>query len=101
MASWQHTEHYAPVYAGDYLEVRAWISRYGNTSREFTAEVYKVCELADGGVTSACNVIEPPVLVAKASGIGVIPKEMNRGPQIPKDKIPYIPNNGKKWWAKE
>ncbi len=101
LASWKHIEQYIPVYAGDYIEIKAWISRYGNTSRDFEVEVYKVCEPADGGVTGACNIIEPPQLVAKASGVGVIPQEANRGLQVAKEDIPYVPHNGVMWWEKK
>ncbi len=47
LACWKHVEQYVPVYLGDYLEVKTWVSRWGNTSFDWEAEVYKVCELAD------------------------------------------------------
>lgn len=102
LACWKHVEQYVPVYLGDYLEIKTWISRWGNTSFDWGAEVYKVCELADkSGQSSACNIIEPPVLVAKGSYVGVIPKEMNRGFQVPKEDIPFQPHNGEMWWEKK
>lgn len=55
-----------PVMLGDYLEIKTWVSRYGNTSFDWEAEVYKTCELVDqSGTSSACNIIDPPVLVAR------------------------------------
>ena len=47
LASWKHIEQFIPVVLGDYLEVRTWVSRFGNTSFDWEAEVYKVCELVD------------------------------------------------------
>jgi len=99
LASWRHIEQFEPVVLGDFLEVKTWVSRYGNTSFDWEAEVYKVCELADkSGASSACNIIDPPKLVAKGSFVGVCPKNVNRGFQVPKEEIPYIPHNGVMWW---
>lgn len=101
LASWKHIEQFVPVLLGDYLEIRTWVSRFGNTSFDWEAEVYKVCELVDkSGNSSACNIIDPPVLVAKGSFVGVCPKSMNRGFQVPKEQIPFIPHNGEMWWEK-
>ena len=33
-----------PLYAGDYVEVTAWITKAGNTSRKMEFEAYKVIE---------------------------------------------------------
>lgn len=102
LASWKHIEQFVPVVLGDYLEVKTWVSRFGNTSFDWEAEVYKTCELVDkSGASSACNIIDPPVLVAKGSFVGVCPKSMNRGFQVPKEEIPYIPHNGVMWWEKK
>lgn len=102
LASWRHIEQYIPVVLGDYLEIKTWVSRYGNTSFDWEAEVYKVCELEDkSGQSSACNIIDPPVLVAKGSFVGVCPKEVNRGQQVPKESIPFIPHNGSNWWEEK
>ena len=99
LASWKHIEQYVPVALGDYLEIKTWVSRYGNTSFDLEAEVYKTCELADkSGASMACNIISPPVLVSKGSFVGVTPKETNRGFQIPKEDIPFTPHNGIMWW---
>ena len=99
LACWKHIEQYVPVFAGDYVEVKSWFSRYGNTSRDMEAEVYKVCESADGGKTTACNLIDPPILVAKGSAVGVSPKDLDRGLQVKtREEIPFIPNDGKNWW---
>ncbi len=68
-------EFKAPVYAGDYLEVRARITRVGNTSRTMSFEAYKVIA-ADPTPEqpSRAKVLQEPVLVARASGTCVVPK---------------------------
>ena len=65
----------APVYAGDYIEVRARITKVGNTSRRMIFEAYKVIEsLRDPENPSSCRVLEEPILVCKAEGTCVVPK---------------------------
>ena len=75
-------EFKAPVCAGDFLEIEAWIDRVGNTSRHMQFRAYKVimnAEIKD--CPSACNVLDPPLLVARASGTCVVPLPQQRGPQ--------------------
>ncbi len=72
-------EFKAPVYAGDYLEVSAWIDKAGNTSRHMLFEAFKVITGAGiEGCPSACDVLEKPLLVTRASGTCVVPKEFQR-----------------------
>ena len=72
-------EFIAPVYAGDYLEVKGKITKIGNTSRKMYFEAYKVISNAKiPEQDSACDILNPPVLVAKASGTCVVPKEKQR-----------------------
>jgi 3-aminobutyryl-CoA ammonia-lyase len=99
LACWKHIEQFEPVYLGDYIEVKAWFSRFGNTSADFEAEVYKVAApAAQGAGEGACDIIDPSVLVAKGSGVGVTPKNINRGLQVPKEAIPYEAADGRLWW---
>ncbi|ACB85454.1 hotdog fold domain-containing protein [Natranaerobius thermophilus] len=80
--AYQEVEFLAPVKSGDFIEARGEITRVGNSSREMKFEAYKVIENA--GIeeqTSACNVLEEPVLVCKAKGTCVVPKDMQRGKQ--------------------
>jgi 3-aminobutyryl-CoA ammonia-lyase len=82
--AYDNVEFKAPVYAGDYLEISGWIDREGNSSRHMQFEAYKV--ITGAGLKeqpSACNVLVPPQLVARASGTCVVPKELQRGPQPP------------------
>jgi 3-aminobutyryl-CoA ammonia-lyase len=80
--AYDKVEFKAPVYAGDYLEVRARITRVGNTSRVMEFEAYKVIA-ADPTPEqpSRARVLEEPVLVARASGTCVVPKQFQRGAQ--------------------
>lgn len=69
----------APVYAGDYIEAYGKIVSKGNTSRKMQFAAFKVitsANLADN--VSACDVLEKPILVCKAEGVCVVPKEKQR-----------------------
>ncbi len=65
-------EFLAPVHAGDYIEVYGKITEFGNTSRKMYFEAYKVIVPIEGK-EGACEVLEKPLLVAKASGTCVVP----------------------------
>ncbi len=72
-------EFISPVYAGDFIEVIGEITKFGNTSRKMYFEAYKV--ITNSGLEdqdSACDVLNPPILVAKASGTCVVPKDKQR-----------------------
>ncbi len=72
-------EFVAPVYAGDYLEIFGEITKIGNTSRKMYFEAYKVITNAKlPQQDSACDILNPPILVAKASGTCVVPKDKQR-----------------------
>lgn len=79
-AGYANVEFKAPVYAGDYIEARGWISRVGNSSREMQFEAYKVIVPAqgDGLAASAADLLDEPVLVCKATGTCVTPKALQR-----------------------
>lgn len=86
--NYKDVEFLAPVYAGDYIEAIGWITRIGNTSREMCLEAWKVIEpIRDANVPSACRIIDPPILVAKATGVCVVPKECQRGFQVPMEEL--------------
>lgn len=71
-------EFLAPVHAGDFLEVTGEIVRVGASSRAMRFEARKVIaprrEISD----SAAEVLAEPVLVCRASGTCVVPKERQR-----------------------
>ena len=67
-----------PVYAGDYIEVTGWITHKGNTSRKMEFEAHKVIEALPDIHPSTAHVLEEKVLIAKASGTCIVPKDLQR-----------------------
>jgi len=73
--AYDSVEFLAPVYAGDYIEAEGEIVKLGNTSRAMKFEARKVIRSTGG---SSAEVIEPPIVVCRASGTCVTPKEKQR-----------------------
>ncbi|MCL2008676.1 MAG: hypothetical protein FWG77_11405 [Treponema sp.] len=71
-------EFMAPVYAGDYIEAEGEIVSTGNTSRKMVFNAKKVIIPRPDINDSACEVLSEPLLVCKASGTCVVPKEKQR-----------------------
>jgi 3-aminobutyryl-CoA ammonia-lyase len=71
-------EFLAPVYAGDYIEARGTITNVGNTSRAMRFEARKVIAVRPDVNESAADVLGEPVLVCRASGTCVTPKDKKR-----------------------
>jgi len=71
-------EFLAPVYAGDYIEARGEIVSQGNSSRKMVFEAYKVIVPRPDISDSACDILDEPILVARASGTCVVPKDKQR-----------------------
>ncbi len=71
-------EFLAPVYAGDYIEAYGEITTVGNTSRKMTFEARKVIRAAPEINNSAAVVISPPIVVCRATGTCVTPKDKQR-----------------------
>lgn len=76
--AYDSVEFIAPVYAGDYIEAVGEITNVGNTSRKMTFEARKVIvprpEISD----SACDLLAEPIVVCRASGTCVVPKNCQR-----------------------
>ena len=68
----------APVYAGDYIEAEGTITAAGNTSRKMAFEARKVIRSAPEVNDSAAEILEPPIVVCRATGTCVTPKEKQR-----------------------
>lgn len=75
---YDEVEFLAPVYEGDYIEATGRIVKVGNTSRtmEFTAR--KVVAARRDVGDSAADFLAEPVIVARAKGVCVTPKELQR-----------------------
>lgn len=72
-----NSEFLAPVRAGDYLEIRGRIVAAGKSSRTIELTAHKVIELVNPN-DSAATVLDPPLLVAKATDVAVVPVEKQR-----------------------
>ena len=71
-------EFLAPVYAGDFIEAVGEIVNVGNSSRKMTFEARKVIVPRPDINDSACDVLEQPIVVCKASGTCVVLKDKQR-----------------------
>ncbi len=68
----------APVYAGDYIEATGEIIEIGNTSRKMKFEARKVIVPRPDISDSAAEVLETPIVVCRATGTCVTPKDKQR-----------------------
>jgi len=71
-------EFLAPVYAGDYIEAVGEITEVGNTSRKMVFEARKVIIPRTDISETACDVLETPIVVCRATGTCVVPKAKQR-----------------------
>lgn len=77
--AYDEVEFLAPVVAGDYIEAVGRITHVGNTSRKMEFEARKVIRLIeDAEVPSQAEVLDEPIVVCRASGTCVVPKELQR-----------------------
>jgi len=76
--AYDNIEFLAPVYAGDFIEAKGWITSEGNTSRKMAFEAWKVIAPRPDLSDSAAEVLAEPVLVCRASGTCVTPKNKQR-----------------------
>ena len=75
---YDEVEFLAPVYAGDYIEAYGEITKIGNTSRAMEFVAKKVISARTDISPSAADFLDEPVIVCKAKGICVTPKESKR-----------------------
>lgn len=71
-------EFLAPVYAGDFIEAVGEIVKVGNSSRKMIFEARKVIVPRPDINDSACDVLEEPIVVCKATGTCVVLKDNQR-----------------------
>lgn len=76
-------EFLAPVYGGDYIEVEGRVTEVGNTSRKMKFEARKVItpiQPNEAGylAPSSARVLETPIVVCRATGTCVTPKNLQR-----------------------
>ncbi|MDY6327305.1 MAG: hotdog fold domain-containing protein [Bacteroidales bacterium] len=76
--AYDNVEFLAPVYAGDYIEAVGEITHVGNTSRKMVFEARKVIRPRTDISDSAADVLDEPIVVCRASGTCVVPKQCQR-----------------------
>lgn len=79
LRAYENVEFLEPVHSGDFLEVVGKITKVGNSSREILFEAFKIISSSkDSNQKSACDVLNPPILVAKAIGTAVVTRDKQR-----------------------
>jgi 3-aminobutyryl-CoA ammonia-lyase len=76
--AYSSVEFLAPVKAGDYIEAEGEIIRVGNSSREMRFEARKIIVSRPDLSDSAADVLAQPVVVCRAIGTCVTPKDKQR-----------------------
>ncbi len=77
--AYDSVEFLAPVYAGDFIEAEGEIVSMGTTSRKMRFEARKVIKPRPDVNDSAADLLPQPVVVCRASGTCVVPKDKQRG----------------------
>lgn len=77
--AYDNIEFLAPVYAGDYIEAVGELIGWGNTSRKMVFEARKVIVPRNDINDSAADFLHKPIVVCRASGTCVVPKDKQRG----------------------
>ncbi len=77
-AGYDSVEFLAPVYAGEFIEAVGEITKVGNSSRKMVFEARKVIVPRTDISDSACDFLEDPIVVCRASGTCVVPKDKQR-----------------------
>ncbi|CAM3122542.1 MULTISPECIES: hotdog fold domain-containing protein [Corallococcus] len=72
-------EFLAPVYAGDFIEAEGEIVSMGNSSRKMRFEARKVIRPRPDVNDSAADVLPEAIVVCRATGTCVVPKDKQRG----------------------
>ncbi|MBL7685163.1 MAG: 3-aminobutyryl-CoA ammonia lyase [Deltaproteobacteria bacterium] len=74
LRAYETLEFLAPVYAGDFIEVKGEMIQKGKRSRRMKLEAYKVIEASrDPMHPNAAKPLDPPLLVVKAEAVCVVP----------------------------
>ncbi len=76
--AYDSVEFLAPVRAGDYIEASGEIVETGKTSRKMLFVAHKVIAARPDISDSAADVLDPPIVVVRASGTCVVPANLQR-----------------------
>ena len=77
-AGYEKIEFLAPVFAGDYIEAEGEIINVGNSSRKMSFVARKVIRPLPEISDSAAEYMTEPIIVCRAVGTCVTPKEKQR-----------------------
>ena len=75
---YEDIEFLAPTHAGDYIEAYGEITKIGNTSRAMEFVATKVVAARPDISPSAADFLEEPIVICRAKGICVTPKDAQR-----------------------
>ncbi len=75
---YDEVEFLSPTYAGDYIEAYGEITKIGNTSRTMEFVAKKIVAARPDVSASAADFLEEPIVVCRAKGVCVTPKESKR-----------------------
>ena len=78
LAGYASVQFLAPLHAGDFVEVRATLTGQGNTSRNMSFDIYKYAVPRPDVSDSAADLLDNPILVARATGTCVVKKDRQR-----------------------
>ena len=79
MRAFDNVEFLAPVYHGDFVKVSARLLSVGRTSRKRRYELYVTARTHGVGPELTCGeVLDPPILAARATGTAVTPLDRQR-----------------------
>jgi 3-aminobutyryl-CoA ammonia-lyase len=73
LAAFEDLEFFGAAYAGDYIEVDAWLTARGNRSRRTAVEARRV--IRAGEDPFAGRALPEPELIARGTVVGVVPRE--------------------------
>jgi 3-aminobutyryl-CoA ammonia-lyase len=77
-AAYEEVRFLAPTYAGDFIEAQGRIVHIGKTSRRIEFEARKVIAARPEIGESAADALDEPVVVCRATGTCVTPKNKKR-----------------------
>ncbi len=78
LRAYESVEVLAPSHAGDFLEIEAELVRVGTTSRGMRFEARRVITPRPDVSDSAADVLDPPVVVCRATGTCVVTRDKQR-----------------------
>ncbi len=82
--AYEAVEFLAPVRSGDFIEATGVVTRVGSTSRTIAFEARRVVENVRGAglAPSAADALARPVVVCRALGTCVVPRDLQRKPRL-------------------